>query len=204
MSSDALWYLGRGTGIVSLVLFTIVTVLGVASRSGRPLFGLPRFALPAIHRNASLLAVCTLTVHIATMVLDPYAMIRLADLVIPFRAGYRPLWTGLGGVALDLLIAVVVTSLLRKRIGVRVWRTVHWAAYALWPIAMLHALGAGSDAGFAWMRLLAAGCAVLVLGAVIWRASPTFGQVGRRLPRIRPNAVTGRRQAPLLNSGVPR
>lgn len=204
MSNDALWYLGRGTGIVSLLLFTLVTVLGIASRSGRPLFGLPRFALPAIHRNASLLAVCTLTVHIATMVIDPYAMIRLADLVIPFRAGYRPLWTGLGAVALDLVIAVVLTSLLRQRVGLRVWRTVHWAAYALWPVAMLHALGSGTDIGFAWMRLLAVGCAALVFAAVAWRLSPAFGQTGRRLPRLRRNTLTGRRRVPAIPTGGPR
>jgi sulfoxide reductase heme-binding subunit YedZ len=204
MSSDALWYLGRGTGIVSLLLFTVVTVLGIAARSGRPLFGLPRFATPAIHRNASLLAVCTLAVHIVTMILDPYAFIRLVDVVIPFRAGYRPLWTGLGAVAVDLLIAVVLTSLLRQRVGVRVWRTVHWAAYALWPVAMLHALGSGSDIGFAWMRLLAAGCAAMVLAAVVWRLSPNFGQVGQRLPRLRPHALTGRRRAPALTSGAQR
>jgi len=168
---SAAWYLARGTGVVSLVLLTIVVAVGVATRSGRPAFGLPRFAVTAVHRNASLLAVVLLAIHVGTLLIDPYARLRLIDVVLPFIGNYRPLWQGLGTLALDLVIALVVTSLLRHRIGLRGWRAVHWLAYAAWPVAFLHGLGTGTDAGQLWLRGTAVLCAATVLAALVWRLS---------------------------------
>jgi sulfoxide reductase heme-binding subunit YedZ len=184
--TDALWYLGRGTGVVSLVLLTVVVALGIASRSGRPAFGLPRFAVAAVHRNASLLAVSLLAVHVVTLLFDPYAQLRIVDLVLPFDGAYRPFWLGLGTLALDLLLALVVTSLLRQRVGVKAWRAIHWLAYAAWPVAFLHGLGTGTDAGTAWLRVTAACCAAAVLTAVGWRFSSEFTETAlSRLDRQR-------------------
>ena len=172
--TNALWYLGRGTGVVSLVLLTLVVALGIVTRSGRPLPGLPRFTLGALHRNAALLAVVLLTGHVTTLLFDPYAQLRLADLLLPFRGAYRPLWLGLGTLGLDLILALVVTSLARHRLGVRAWRAVHWVAYAAWPLALLHGLGTGTDAGWTWLWLTAAACAGVVLLLVGWRSSTAF------------------------------
>jgi sulfoxide reductase heme-binding subunit YedZ len=166
---DALWYLGRGTGVMSLLMLTVVVALGVATRSGRPLPGLPLFTVAAVHRSASLLAVSLLAVHVGTLLLDPYAELKLVDLVVPFVGTYRPLWLGLGALASDLLVALVVTSLLRHRLGLRTWRAVHWSAYAAWPVALLHGLGAGSDAGQRWLQVLAGGCLLAVGVAITWR-----------------------------------
>lgn len=181
---SAAWYLARGTGVVSLVLLTIVVAVGVATRSGRPAFGLPRFAVTAVHRNASLLAVVLLAIHVGTLLIDPYAHLRLIDVVLPFIGNYRPLWQGLGTLALDLVIALVVTSLLRHRIGLRGWRAVHWLAYAAWPVAFLHGLGTGTDAGQLWLRGTAVLCAATVLAALVWRLST-------RVPAL--STVDGRR-----------
>ena len=181
---SAAWYLARGTGVVSLVLLTIVVAVGVATRSGRPAFGLPRFAVTAVHRNASLLAVVLLAIHVGTLLIDPYAHLRLIDVVLPFVGNYRPLWQGLGTLALDLVIALVVTSLLRHRIGLRGWRAVHWLAYAAWPVAFLHGLGTGTDAGQLWLRGTAVLCAATVLAALAWRLST-------RVPAL--STVDGRR-----------
>lgn len=170
----ALWYLGRGSGVVSLVLLTLVVALGIATRSGRPLPGLPAFAVAAVHRSASLLSVAFLTMHVVTLLFDPYAQLRLVDLVLPFAGSYRPFWLGLGTLGLDLIAALVATSLLRHRIGARTWRAIHWTAYASWPVAFAHALGTGTDAGRAWMWAIAAGCLATVVGAVGWRLSAGF------------------------------
>ena len=169
--TSALWYLGRGTGVTALVLFTIAVALGIAVRSGRPVAGLPRFGVHQLHRTASLLATSLVAVHVGTLLFDPYAQLRLVDIVLPFAGTYRPLWLGLGTLALDLLVAIVVTSLLRDRIGRRAWRVVHWATYALWPIAMLHALGTGTDASTPWLRWTALLCTLTVGGAVVWRGT---------------------------------
>jgi sulfoxide reductase heme-binding subunit YedZ len=172
--TDALWYLGRGTGVVSLVLLSLVVVLGIATRSGRPLAGMPRFAIGALHRNASLLAVLLLGIHVGTMLADPYAQLRLVDLVVPFAGRYRPLWLGLGTVGLDLIAALVATSLVRHRLGQRSWRAVHRLAYLCWPVAVLHCLGTGTDAGQGWLRGVVVVCVGAVVGCAGWRISESF------------------------------
>lgn len=172
--NEALWALGRGTGVVALVMFTLAIVLGVLTRSGRPVPGLGRFGVADVHRTAALTGTGLVAVHLGSLLLDPYAQLRLVDLVVPFLGSYRPLWLGLGTVAVDLLAVVTVVSLLRQRVGPRVFKAVHWATYALWPVALLHALGNGTDSGTAWFRLLALLCVGAVATAVGWRVLPSF------------------------------
>lgn len=190
MTTATLWYVGRGTGVVALVLFSVVVALGIATRSGRPLLGLPRFAVTAVHRSTSLLALVFLAIHVATMLLDPYAGVRLVNLVVPFLTAYRPLWLGLGTVAAELVVALVVTSLLRHRIGLRAWRFLHWAAYLMWPVAVAHGVGSGTDNGRWWLWATALGCAALVLGSVIWRLSDSFAPDVRQ-PRAAARSLEG-------------
>jgi methionine sulfoxide reductase heme-binding subunit len=180
---DALWYLARGSGLVSLVLLTVVVALGIGTRSGRPAFGLPRFAVNLLHRNAALLAVVMLAGHVVSLLFDPYAQLRLVDILLPFVGNYRPLWQGLGTLAFDLILALVATSLLRHRLGVRSWRAVHWLAYLAWPIALLHGLGTGTDGGTGWLRTVAGLCAAVVVAAAGWRLSPAFARFPQRAAR---------------------
>lgn len=166
MSTDTLWYLARGSGAVSLIMLTVVVALGIGTRSGRSLAGMPRLAVASVHRSAALLSVVFLVLHVTALMFDPYAQLKLLDLVIPFTSTYRPLWVGLGAVALDLLIAVVVTSLLRERIGHRAWKAVHWFAYAMWPVALAHGIGSGADRSQFWMLVLDTVCVLTVIGVL--------------------------------------
>lgn len=187
--NEALWALGRGTGVVCLALFTLTLVLGIVSRSGRAA-GLGRAGVNSLHRTAALTGVGLLTVHVTTLVLDPYAQLRLVDVVVPFGSGYRPLWVGLGTLALDLLLVVTVVSLARNLVGPRLFRGVHWATYALWPIALAHGLGSGSDAWTIWMDAISGACVLAVAAALGWRLSPSYAERGRsRLPRRRAGPV---------------
>jgi sulfoxide reductase heme-binding subunit YedZ len=199
--TDAAWYAARGAGVVCLLLLTVVVGLGIATRSGRPLPGLPRFAVAAVHRNAALLAVTLLGLHVGLLVLDPYAQLRLVDVVLPFTAAYRPLWVGLGTLALDLLVAVVVTSLLRHRLGAVAWRLVHWSAYAVWPLALLHGLRSGTDGGQGWFLALSLLCAAVVAALLFWRWSVTFTEYGEF--RVAPGAADppGYPDRPFLTPG---
>ena len=174
MIDQALWALGRGTGITAVAFMTVALFLGIATRSGRPLVMLPRFAVADVHRFASLAGTLLVVLHIALLFFDPYAQLRLVDFIVPFLGAYRPLWLGLGTLAFDLLAVVMVTSLLRHRLGVRVFRAVHWATYAVWPVAMAHALGNGTDAGRGWFLLFAGCCAVTVCGALGWRLRANY------------------------------
>ena len=169
-SSTALWYASRATGIVCLVLLTAVMVLGImVNRQGR-LPGLPRFAVTGLHRNLSLLAVGFLAIHVVTAIADPFVTIGLAAILVPLTSPYRPLWIGLGAVSLDLMLALIVTSLARARIGPRLWRGLHWLAYAAWPVALAHSIGSSGDLRNGPLLALAAGCMLAVAGAAGWRA----------------------------------
>lgn len=164
-----LWWIDRSAGLVSLVMLSVVTVLGILA-AGRPRAARgPRSFVQALHRQLSLVATVLLGVHIGAAVADAFVPLRLVDVVVPFRAGYRPVWVGLGTLALDLLVALVVTSLLRARLGRVGWRTVHWAAYALWPLAVVHALGSGNDLHAQPVHLVGVVCVAMVLGGTGWR-----------------------------------
>ena len=182
--SEALWALGRGAGTVTLVLMTVSVLLGILTRSGRPALGLPRFAVTRVHRDAGLLAAVMLSIHLVSLFFDPYAQLRIVNVVVPFLGAYRPFWQGLGTVALDLLLAVVVTSLLRRRTGLRTWRVVHWASYALWPVAVAHGLGNGTDAFTTWFLAVTAVCVLSVAAALVWRTRSGF--VEHRAHRVEP------------------
>ena len=189
--SEALWAFGRGTGVVALVLMTITVVLGILTRSGRPAFGLPRFAVTLVHRNSALIGTVFIVLHVVSLLFDPYAQLNVLDFFVPFIGAYHPVWLGLGTVAMDLLIAIVVTSLLRRWIGQRTFRIVHWASYALWPIALFHSIGTGTDAGAPLFILLAIICSAAVVGSVAWRLTTGFQQRGRATPdrRIDPSRI---------------
>ncbi len=184
MSSAALWYLSRATGLVSFVVLSLVVVLGTTVGRKGKIPGLPRFAGVGLHRNAALFAVVLLVIHIATAVMDPFVAIGLVSAIVPFTSGYEPLWLGLGALAIDLTAAVVVTSLLRFRIGIKAWRAVHWLAYAVWPLAAIHGIGAAADlrSGLLLDVVLATIAGVLVAVAV--------RVIGMVSPKPRPRPVT--------------
>jgi sulfoxide reductase heme-binding subunit YedZ len=174
------WYLTRSTGAVALLLLTLALALGVADIQRWASPNWPRFVVDALHRNVSLLALVFLVLHILTSVLDSFAHISILDAVVPFVGSYRPFWLGLGAVAFDLMLAVILTSLLRRRVGERVWRVTHWFVYACWPIALLHSLGTGSDVKSAWMLVLALACLALVIAAVLVRLLSGWSRAGAR------------------------
>jgi sulfoxide reductase heme-binding subunit YedZ len=167
--TNADWYLMRASGIVALVLLTGVFVLGIATfRRWRP-GKMPRFVTASLHRSISLLSVVFLTVHVVTAIADPYAVVAVIAAFVPLTAGHSAFWVGVGALSLDLFIALVVSSLLRARIGARTWRAIHWAAYASWPLAVAHTFGMGTDASTLWLRAIGVACVAAVGGSVAWR-----------------------------------
>jgi sulfoxide reductase heme-binding subunit YedZ len=198
--STALWYASRATGVVSLLMLTAVVLLGVlVNRQGR-LPGLPRFAVTGLHRSVSLLSVAFVAVHVGTAIADPYVSIRLAAAVIPFTSAYETFWLGLGAVSLDLIAALIVTSLARAHISRRVWRGVHWLAYAAWPVALAHSVGSSTDMQRGLLLWVAVGCCIAVGAAVAWRVT----QAARDVPRAERAALTLAQAAPRQRSGPQR
>jgi len=184
MNAHALWYLTRGTGIVALALVTASVLIGILASLRTGGARTPRFVVAGLHRNVSLMTVAFIVVHVATTILDAYAPIRVVDAVVPFISAYRPIWLGLGALAFDLVLALIITSLVRVRIGLKTWRGIHWFAYACLPIAVVHALGTGSDAARPWMLAVLIGCAAAVVIAAllrVWQLVPQrVAWTGRR------------------------
>ena len=176
------WYTSRATGVVALVLLTAVMVLGIViNRQGLVLPGLPRFGVTGLHRNLSLLAVIFVVIHVVTAVIDTFVSIPLVSAAIPFTSGYERFWLGLGAISLDIMLALIVTSLIRGRLNRKVWRAVHWLAYASWPVAFAHSIGSSTDLQHGPLLVLAFACAVLIAAALAWRVIA----VAREVPRAR-------------------
>ncbi len=177
--STAFWYASRATGIVALLLLTAVFALGIlVNRQGR-LPGLPRFAVGGLHRNISLLAVAFVAVHVLAAVLDSYVSIPALSAVIPFASGYERFWLGLGAVSLDMMLAMIVTSLLRGRLNRVLWRAVHLLAYLSWPVALAHSIGSSRDLQHGKLLAVAVGCALVVVAAAGWRLVSAAREVPR-------------------------
>jgi predicted ferric reductase len=168
-SSTPLWYLTRATGLVALVLLTASMALGLLSsvRYQRPAW--PRFVTAGLHQNTALLALAFTAIHVVTTLADSYAPVRVQDVVIPFISAYRPLWLGLGAVAFDLMLALIVTSLVRTRLSYRSWRLVHGGSHLAWPVAVLHGLGTGSDTPVRWVLAVTVACVALIAALTGWR-----------------------------------
>ncbi|HWD52635.1 MAG TPA: ferric reductase-like transmembrane domain-containing protein [Acidimicrobiales bacterium] len=168
-SSPALWYTTRATGIVALGLLTATLVLGILTAGRRRTRSWPAFARADLHKRVSLLAMVFVALHVLTSILDTYVNVGWAAAIVPFASPYRPVWTGLGTVGVDLILAVAISSALRQRISARTWRGIHWVAYGSWPVAMSHSLGMGTDASKLWMDGLAVVCSLAVIGSLVWR-----------------------------------
>src|SRR3984957_6426476 len=152
-----LWYATRATGVTALVLLTITVALGIAGASRLESRHWPRVVTAGLHRNISLLVVAFVLVHVLTTVLDSFVSISITAAVIPFSSGYRTFWLGLGAIAFGLILALVITSLLRGRLSYRAWRGIHLLAYVSWPVALWHGLGTGTDSKLPWLLAIDAG-----------------------------------------------
>jgi sulfoxide reductase heme-binding subunit YedZ len=184
-ASNPLWYATRSSGLAAFVMLTLSVVLGVLTTQRIATGWWPRFASQALHRNVSLLAVVLLVTHVLTTLLDNYVAISWWAGVIPFASTYDRVWIGLGTLALDLILVVTLSSLVRLAVGHRSWRLLHWLSYAAWPLAMTHYLSSGTDALASWSLAIAAVSTVAVVGAVFVRIIVERDE--------RPTAVVGQR-----------
>lgn len=174
------WYTARAAGVVAYALLTGGVLLGVllAGRVRVPLW--PAFAVEDVHRFVALLTGAFVVLHVYTLLLDRYVQTSVLAVLVPGTSAYRPFWVALGTVALELLAAVGVSNLLRKRLGHTRWRRIHYLTFAVWAAATAHGIGAGTDAGSGWLRLLYVAAVGSVAVAVAWRG-------------LRPSPVPARR-----------
>ncbi len=168
MSSEVAWYAARAGGLVSYVVLTTGVVVGIAL-AGRQIRRLPRFAVEDVHRFLGLLAGVFISIHVVGILLDKVVPFSLLQVIVPFTSDYRPLTTGLGVVAVELLAALAVTNRLRRRLPHTVWRRLHGLNLAVWLLATAHGVLTGTDRDQLWVRAMFALAAAAVVGSLTWR-----------------------------------
>jgi methionine sulfoxide reductase heme-binding subunit len=163
-----LWNISRALGLAALLLMGVVLALGALHNTSLSRLAgqaLPRFVLVALHRNLSLITVVFVALHVVTVLVTPYLPLHWYHVVVPGTASFNPWPVGLGAVALDLLLAVVISSSLRRFLSKRVWLVVHWTSYVCFPVAVAHAVANASFRGGTWWTLVVP---VLATAVVVW------------------------------------
>lgn len=182
--SAVTWDAARAGGLISYVLLTAAVSLGLVLRNRWQSTRWPRLLTNELHGYVSLLALVFIAVHVTAVAVDPFTRFGLTAVLVPFASHYRPVWMGLGIVALDLLLAVWVSSRLRRRIGHRLWRQIHVLSFGVYGAATLHGLGTGSDTRTVWAGALYAASVGLVGSLLAVRLLAPSGRNARRRPLV--------------------
>jgi hypothetical protein len=191
VSDHLWWYIARASGLVAWALLTasmlwgFLTATKILGKRPRPAWVLD------LHRFFGGLAVVFVGVHLAGLLLDSYVEFTWPDLFVPFVSDWRPLALAWGITAFYLLLAVEITSLLKKRLPLRLWRYVHWTSYAVFGLATVHSFTAGTDTRNALVLIaLAVGVAEVVFLLIVrltvrdTGAITPFGSGPREVPRV--------------------
>ena len=165
------WYAARAAGIVAYLILTAVVLVGLTLAGQLRLPRWPKFAVADVHRFGGLLAGTFISIHVATIAVDSYTPFSFTQLVVPGGSHYRTVWTALGIVGAELLVALAVTNVLRKRIPYRFWRRIHVLNFAVWGAAAAHGIGSGTDTRSVWMAGLYTISVSAVLAALAWRVA---------------------------------
>ncbi|MFN8216313.1 MAG: ferric reductase-like transmembrane domain-containing protein [Solirubrobacterales bacterium] len=178
------WLASRAAGIVAFLLIATAVILGLAMASKLPHRpGLKRNLLK-IHEQVALTALVAIGLHGVLLLGDAWLKPGITGITIPFTLEYRPAWTGMGILAGYLALLLGPTYYWRRRIGARRWRQIHRATVAVFVLAVLHALGAGTDGASLWFRAMVLGSAAIVLALLVYR----YALSGRRTRKPKPAA----------------
>jgi predicted ferric reductase len=170
MGSKITWYVARSSGLVAwaLIVITIVWGLLLATRV------LGRRPTPAwllnLHRYLGALALAFLGVHVGAILLDSYTDFSVVNVVVPFTGNWDPVAVAWGIVAMYLLVAIEVTSLLRHRMSQRLWHAVHLTSYFVFALSTVHVLSAGTDV----KAIIASSLAVLIATVAVFGSAAMY------------------------------
>jgi predicted ferric reductase len=163
------WYVARTGGMVAFGLLTLTVVAGLTLSGRARLRTWPRFAVEDVHRFLGVLTGTFVAIHVLALFVDAYLPFSVTQLLIPGTASYRPLPSALGVVGAELLVALAITNHFRTQLGHRLWRRAHYASFAVWGLALLHGVFAGSDTSAGWATALYVGATAAVAAGVVWR-----------------------------------
>jgi predicted ferric reductase len=183
IAATTTWYVARSGGMLAYLLVSASVVVGLLMSGRAKLKRWPRFALEDMHRFLGILAGAFIVVHGGALLLDGFLPFSLGQLLVPGTASYRPLAVAFGVVAAELLAALALTNHFRKKIPHDLWRRAHMLNFAVWVLALVHGLTAGTDTLTTWALLLYAGSAWIVLALLVHRVSLSWGTPATPLRR---------------------
>ena len=166
------WLLARASGLVAYTLLSATLVAGLTLKT-RVLRTVRPASITDVHRFLSLSGLLAVGAHAIALVLDTTVEVSLPALVVPGLVDYRTLWTALGVVTGELMLILHLSFRLRKRIGNRVWRKLHYASFVAFAGATAHGLLSGSDSGQVWALAIYGVAVGLVVGLTTWRIDST-------------------------------
>jgi sulfoxide reductase heme-binding subunit YedZ len=170
--------MARASGLLAYLLLATSVLAGIVVKA-RP-FGcaLKPPVVTDLHRFLAMLGLGAIALHGSALVLDQTVHISPAALFVPGLVPYRPVWTALGVLAFELMVVVYFSFALRRRIGSKAWRRLHWFTYGIFGLSTLHGLAAGTDSGRPWVLGLYGSAVGGVVAAAMWRAlvPPTKGE----------------------------
>ena len=179
-SSPALWYAARASGVAAYVVLSLVVSFGLMLGGKAQTRSWPRFSVEDVHRFGGLLVGSLIGIHVLTIAADSFLPFSLTQLLVPFTSTYRPLWTGLGIAAAEILLALAITNHYRKQLPYGFWRKAHYLNFAVWGLASVHGLMSGTDRGATWLAILYGVSVAVVVMLLVWR----FGGHVFRSPRV--------------------
>lgn len=188
MNAPTVWLVARLSGVLAYGLITLSVLAGLLLKArpfGRRLRGATAME---IHRILAFLGLAALGVHGLALVMDRAVEIRVLDLVVPGTSAYRPIWTALGVIAAELAVLLVVSFPLRRVIGGRAWRHLHWSSYLTFALATVHGIAAGTDTSLTWARTMYIAAVAAVAGATTWRALASTTKPARARIAAQPGA----------------
>ena len=187
MNPQFWWYLARASGIVAWLMLTATVSWGVVlatkafPKKRRPIW------LLDLHRWLGGLTLGFLGIHVVALLADSYMTFDIADLTIPFWSDWKPVAMALGIIAGWLLGIIQATSVAKRHMSTKVWRTIHMSSYPVFWLTTMHGALAGSDSSRVLYQVAALASIALLMWATIYRL-------------VRP----GRRRSPGTSRGVNR
>jgi predicted ferric reductase len=186
------WLVSRSAGLVAWALIVASCTWGLllATRAlARRGFRRPTPAwIFSMHRFLGALTVVFTVIHVLAIVFDPFVSFSIVDVLVPFASSWEPLAVAVGIVAMYLVLAIEITSLVRDRLPVRLWRAIHLTAYALLAFTTVHAVAAGTDVAALVPTALgvAVVCVTVFCCGMLWAVRRDAGRDGRRRVSLMP------------------
>lgn len=164
------WYLSRGSAVSAYVLLWMSMILGLllSNRVAKHWPGAP--AANDLHQYVSLLGLGLTAFHAVILTGDAYLKINFGQILSPFGvSSYRPIQVGLGQIAGYLWIIIAASFYVKKQIGNKAWKLIHFSSFVLFLFALVHGLTSGTDSGEVWMQLIYWFSAASILLLTVYR-----------------------------------